>query len=429
MNFISTRNGDKGVTYREATLKGLALDRGLYVPSSIPPLEICERSSLAVMENEEIAFNIINPFVEDDIDHDSLNTIIREAFNFNIPLNQITEDIYSLELFHGPTLSFKDVGARFLARCVSHFNKSSELLNVLVATSGDTGSAVGNGFWKMPGIRVLILYPKNAISEFQESQMTGLGENVMALEVEGNFDDCQQLVKRAFTDVYLNSKTRLTSANSINIARWLAQVVYYFLAIKQYPDDRDLVISVPTGNLGNLTAGLLAKRMGLPVRKFVSATNSNRVVTDYISTGKYKARTSIRTISNAMDVGAPSNFERLMYLYKNDHKQIIRDIESYSFTDNDTLAAIRDVHDDNGYLLDPHGAVSYLALKQALELPSNKNCAGIFLETAHPRKFEDPVRQAIPDILFPDQNHSEGQKISMKNDFKAFSNLLLTTYD
>lgn len=428
MKYISTRGDRSMVSFREATIKGMAPDNGLYVPVEIPRLDIDFIQSLNSIDDHEIAEHIISAFVSDDIAPADLPRLILDIFDFEIPLIMVDEGIWSLELFHGPTLSFKDVGARFLARCIYRFKETSELLTVLVATSGDTGSAVASGFWKMPGIRVIILFPEGGISKFQESQMTTLGNNISVIEVNAAFDDCQRLVKTAFADKELNKKVALTSANSINIARWIAQSVYYFLAYKQYDPDAELVISVPTGNLGNLTAGVLAKKMGLPVRKFVAATNRNRVITDYIQTGIYETKPSVTTVSNAMDVGAPSNYERLMYLYGNDLEPIRADIESFSFNDENTLQAIGDVYRKTSYLLDPHGAVSYLALREFLN--NNKeefgSGSGIFLETAHPKKFAEPVKKALPLIAIP-QNISgnKPEKISLENDFQKLKDLII----
>ncbi len=428
MKYISTGGDQSPVSFREATLNGLAPDKGLYVPVEIPRLNNDFIQSLRGSGTYEIAEHVLSAFVSNDINSADLSRIITDVFDFEIPLVHVENDIQSLELFHGPTLSFKDVGARFLARCIACFKEKTKQLTILVATSGDTGSAVASGFWKMHGIRVVVLFPEGGVSKFQESQMTTLGKNITVLEVKGVFDDCQRLVKTAFADEDLNEKVHLTSANSINIARWIAQSVYYFLAYKQSEPDTALTISVPTGNLGNLTAGLLAKKMGLPVRKFVAATNRNRVITDYIQTGIYETKLSVTTVSNAMDVGDPSNYERLMYLYDGSLEQIREDVESFSFSDEETIQTIRDVYRQTNYLLDPHGAVSYLALRTYFH--NHKTDAGsrsgIFLETAHPKKFAGPVKEAVPAITFDGQEpESKPEKISIANDFNALKNIIL----
>ena len=394
MEYFSTNNKDLRYGFKEAVIKGLAPDKGLFFPISIPKLEKEFFDNLPDMSMAEIGFEVAKHFVGEDISHEELKNITEEVFNFPIPLIKIEEGVYSLELFHGPTCAFKDVGARFMSRCLSAFAKQNkEDVTILVATSGDTGSAVANGFLGVEGVSVIILYPKGKVSKIQEQQLTTMGQNISALEVDGTFDDCQALVKQAFADEELNKKMKLTSANSINIARLLPQSFYYFYILTQLQNrDKDIVVSVPSGNYGNLTGGLLAKQMGLPIRRFVASANKNKIVPDYLEYGNYEPKESVQTISNAMDVGAPSNFARMMELYREEHFEIIKDIKGAWFSDQETEKVMSEVYRNYKYILDPHGAVGYLGLKKHI---NKENEIGVFLETAHPAKFKDTVEKAI----------------------------------
>jgi threonine synthase len=395
MLYYSTNNNSPKVDFKEATIKGLAPDKGLYFPESIPELNKEFIDNIHQYSKEEIAYKVIKPYAGDVIDADELKRIISETINFEFPLVKVEEDIFSLELFHGPTLAFKDVGARFMSRCLGYFVKNNnEKITVLVATSGDTGGAVANGFYDVDGVDVIILYPSGKVSSVQELQLTTPGKNITALEVEGTFDDCQQLVKQAFSDKQLNEKLFLTSANSINVARWLPQQVYYFFAYQQWSDKKNPpVISVPSGNFGNICAGLLANYSGLPVQHFIAACNANDVVTQYLETENYVAKKTVATISNAMDVGNPSNFVRILELFEQQFRSLKSRLSSYTISDEETKLVLKDVYDKEKYLLDPHGAVGYLALKKYLQQhPESK---GIFLETAHPVKFYDVVEPII----------------------------------
>ena len=382
------------MSFREATIKGQAPDKGLYFPDRIPMLSADFMSQLRDLSKAEIAYEVIRPYVGGEISDVDLFKICDETVAFDFPLERINDRIYSLELFHGPTLAFKDVGARFMSRCLGYFSKSqSQKVTVLVATSGDTGSAVANGFLGVAGVDVVILYPSGKVSKVQELQLTTLGQNITALEVQGTFDDCQAMVKQAFADSELTERIFLTSANSINVARWLPQQFYYFYALQQWQGAEAPVICVPSGNFGNVCAGLLAHVSGLPASHFVVACNENDVFSDYLSTGAFHPKTAVPTISNAMDVGNPSNFVRILELFGHDHERISRLISSFSITDKVTAATIAEVYKNNNYLLDPHGAVAYTALNQYLgEHPEQK---GFLLETAHPVKFADTVEKII----------------------------------
>ena len=400
MNYYSTNKQSPLVDFKEAAIRGQAPDKGLYFPEQIPQVKKAIIDGIEDLSNEEIAFNVIRPYVGQTIPEDKLLQIVSETINFPIPLVRINESIWSLELFHGPTLAFKDVGARFMSRCLGYFLKGeNRKVTILVATSGDTGGAVANGFYNVEGVEVVILYPSGKVSPVQEKQLTGLGKNIHALEIEGNFDDCQQMVKQAFTDQELNRKLFLTSANSINVARWLPQQFYYFLAYKQWRDKKHPpVVSVPSGNFGNICAGILANRSGLPVHHFIAACNANDVVTKYLETSipdatGIKPKATVATLSNAMDVGNPSNFVRILEIFNHQFPELRNKLSSYSISDLDTIATIKEVYTCHNYLLDPHGAIGYLALKKYQERdPSAK---GIFLETAHPVKFPDAVQQTI----------------------------------
>ncbi|CAN5736433.1 threonine synthase [soil metagenome] len=395
MKYHSINKQSAIVDFKEATIKGLAPDKGLYFPEHIPQVSKALIEHIDQYSNAEIAYQVISPYVGDSIPASELECIAAESIDFDIPLVKINDNIFSLELFHGPTLAFKDVGARFMSRCLGYFAKEkAEKVTVLVATSGDTGGAVANGFYNVEGVEVVILYPSGKVSSVQEKQLTTLGNNIKALEVEGNFDDCQRMVKDAFADEMLNKQLFLTSANSINVARWLPQQFYYFFAWKQWSDkDHPPVISVPSGNFGNICAGLFANRSGLPVEHFIAACNANDTVPEYFHTGNYKAKKAVATISNAMDVGDPSNFVRILELYNNSLDELRNKISSDRISDDETRACIKAILDKENYLLDPHGAVAYVALNNYLA--TNKNAKGIFLETAHPVKFYDVVEPVI----------------------------------
>ncbi|MGQ0827702.1 MAG: threonine synthase [Bacteroidota bacterium] len=390
MRYISTNKKSPAVNFREAVLKGLAPDKGLYFPEQVPLLSKNFLKDLKAKTKAQIAFEIAQPYIGNTIPEQILYRICEETVDFDFPLIKVSDDIYSLELFHGPTLAFKDVGARFMSRCLGYFLKgNNKKTTVLVATSGDTGSAVANGFLGIEGIEVMILYPSGKVSAIQELQLTTLGNNITALEVSGDFDDCQRMVKQAFADDELNQNLDLTSANSINIARWLSQQFYYFFALQQWSYEQPPVFSVPSGNLGNICAGLIAHVSGLPVKHFIAACNSNDAVPEFMNNGKYQPKGAVSTISNAMDVGDPSNFVRVIELFGHDFKKIKNLISSYSIDDKTTAETILQVYKKYNYLLDPHGAVAYCSLQKYLEQhPGQK---GIMLETAHPVKFNSVV--------------------------------------
>ena len=422
MKFISTKDKQEVVSFEEAVVKGLARNKGLFMPESIPQLPKQFIENIEDYSNEAIAYEVLSPYTKGSIDSDALKRIIKETLSFPTPIVKVKDNIYVLELFHGPTKAFKDVGARFMSRCLGHFTKDRKV-RVLVATSGDTGSAVANGFFDVDGVEVVILFPKGKVSPYQEYQMTSLGKNIRAIEIEGVFDDCQALVKQAFSDVELNEKMNLSSANSINVARLLPQMLYYIFAYKDLPKEerQDVVFSVPSGNLGNLTAGVIAKQMGFPF-SFIGATNANDTFDIYLKTGEYEPKASIATFSNAMDVGAPSNFERLEYIYDADWQKMKSDIQSATMNNEQTLEQMKNVYQECNYILDPHGAVGMKCLEDKLK----NGQTGIFLETAHPKKFERVVQQVVPD--FPDNivDLSQCKKTTMKNtyaDFKAFLEL------
>jgi len=431
MHYYSTNRKSPPVTLKAAVLKGLADDGGLFMPEMIPELDRDFFRRMPALAFQEIAFEAASALMGDDVPAPRLQDMITKAFNFDAPLVQIDEKTFALELFHGPTLAFKDFGARFMAQLMAYFVRDRDKeVTILVATSGDTGSAVAHGFLNVPGIRVLILYPSRKISVIQEKQLTTMGGNVTALEVEGSFDDCQRLVKQAFLDAGINRALALTSANSINIARLIPQSFYYFYAVAQLPASPGKVtISVPSGNFGNLTAGLLAKKMGLPVSKFIAATNINDIVPHYLDTGQFKPRPMRKTISNAMDVGNPSNFARILELYRRDLPQIRADILGVSLTDAQTRQAIRAVFENCGYILDPHGAVGYLGLKH-FQPNDPKDFSGIFVETAHPAKFVDIVGEVIArEIEIPERLKAylskEKQAIRISTAFSEFKNYLM----
>ncbi len=395
MNFYSLHNNAAKVSFKEAVIKGIAPDGGLYFPEQIPQLPAIFFKNIQDLSNHEIAYRVLMPFVKDDIPPAVLKEILEEVLDFDFPLIPINEKVSALELFHGPTMAFKDVGARFMALCLGYFFKNSEQkVKVLVATSGDTGGAVANGFLGVKGVEVVILYPSGKVSDIQERQLTTLGRNITALEVHGTFDDCQKMVKKAFVDNSLINSVQLTSANSINVARWLPQMLYYLFAYKELKAlNKKLVFSVPSGNFGNICAGMIAQQMGMPAGHFIAATNRNNTVPQYMQTGVYDPKPSHATISNAMDVGDPSNFVRIQHLYHDNFSQLHSELSSYSFTDIETKEAIKKIYKQAGYIADPHGAVGYLGLQKYME--NHPDVYGIFLETAHPVKFLDVVSSTL----------------------------------
>lgn len=399
MNFYSLNKTAPKVSFKDAVIKGLAPDKGLYFPEKITPLSKEFLNNIENYSKEEIAFEVIKQFVADEIPEKELKEIIKETVNFDFPIVTIEENIAALELFHGPTMAFKDVGARFMARCLGYFNREQKTakVTVLVATSGDTGGAVASGFLGVEGVDVVILYPSGKVSDVQEKQLTTLGQNITALEVTGTFDDCQAMVKTAFLDAELIANKNLTSANSINVARWLPQMFYFFFAYKQLKHkQKDLIFSVPSGNFGNICAGLMAHKLGLPVKQFIAATNINDIVPNYLETGIYTVKPSKQTISNAMDVGDPSNFVRILEIFKNDDVKLKEVLSSYSFTDKETQHAMKEIKEKHQYIADPHGAVGYLGLKKQ---GIDENAFGIFLETAHPVKFLKVVEPIINETI------------------------------
>lgn len=426
--YYNIANKSERVSLKQAVLQGMGSHNGLFMPLNITPMERSFFERIGSLTLPEIAFEVAKHLLGSDISDRDLKEIIDRSITFEAPLVKLENHLYTLELFHGPTLSFKDFGARFMASLVSYFlQNSNQRLSILAATSGDTGSAVAQGFYKAPGIHVWVLYPKGQISKIQEKQITTLGKNVTAVEVSGTFDDCQRLVKQAFADADLASRIGLTSANSINIARLIPQTFYYFNAYAQLPDKTmPVVISVPSGNFGNLTAGLFAKKMGLPIDRFIAATNINDVVPEYLQTGVFKPRPSIPTISNAMDVGNPSNYTRILELYGNDIDKIREDIVGYSFTDDETRQAIVKIFQDSGYIADPHGAVAYLGFKSYQK--ENPSIQGIFLETAHPAKFFDVVQPLVHAVDIPNtlQNclNKETQHLQLSNSYMDLKQLL-----
>lgn len=428
MKYYSLNNKNQRVSFQEAVIQGLAPDKGLYFPERITPLASSFFENIESLSGTEIAFAAIRQFVGDEIPEPELKRILDETLSFGFPIVKVDENSYSLELFHGPTMAFKDVGARFMSRCLAYFNRNTTQKNtVLVATSGDTGGAVASGFLGVEGVDVVILYPSKKVSDIQERQLTTLGQNIRAIEVDGVFDDCQDMVKKAFLDPELQHKN-LTSANSINIARWLPQMFYFFFAYKELKKhQKPLVVSCPSGNFGNICAGIMAKKLGLPIAHFVAATNANDTVPQFLATGVYRPKPSVATISNAMDVGNPSNFVRIQELYGNDLKAFEKDFSSYSFTDEETLFEMKNIYTNSGYIAEPHGAVGYLGLKQ--ELQNFRNGIGVFLETAHPIKFLDIVEPALQVKLpVPEQikgvmgKEKMSHKMASYNELKDFLN-------
>jgi len=430
MLYYSTNRKAPAAGLREAVTRGLAPDNGLYMPERIPALPDHFYATLRGKSLQEISFEVAFQFFGDDIPAADLKRIVEESLNFPIPLVPVKDNLFSLELFHGPTLAFKDVGARFMARLLGYFiHGENRQINVLVATSGDTGSAVANGFYKVPGIHVFILYPSGLVTPTQEKQFTTLGENITAIEVEGKFDDCQRLVKEMFLDEEVNRQMVLTSANSINLARLLPQSFYYFYGYAQTKKGKEVVCSVPSGNFGNLCAGLIAKRMGLPIIKFLAATNVNDVVPEFLNTGVYRPRESVPTLSNAMDVGNPSNFARIYDLYHQSVEAMRKDMVGYRYTDDQTRQIICDVYNQTGYLLDPHGAIGYKALEEYLA--HHADCQGFFIETAHPAKFTEIMSSIIhqPIEIPPSlKKLLEGEKrtVKIKNNRDELKQFLLS---
>lgn len=429
MKYYSLNRRSPSVDFKEATILGQAPDKGLYFPERLPVAEPGFLKNIHTLSNEEIAFGIIKPYVGGTIPDATLYQVVSETISFPLTSVQVNERIAALELFHGPTLAFKDIGARFMSRCLGYFaGERNEKMTVLVATSGDTGGAVAHGFYDVPGVEVMILYPSGKVSAVQEKQLTTLGRNIHALEVKGTFDDCQQMVKQAFADESLRGKLFLTSANSINVARWLPQQFYYFFAYRQWKDAATLpVISVPSGNFGNICAGLLAHRSGLPVQHFIAACNANDVVPSYLANGSFQPKKAISTLSNAMDVGDPSNFVRILELFDHRFGKLKNVLSSYSITDNETQQTIREVYVKQGYLLDPHGAVAYAALERYLAKYLLHK--GVFLATAHPVKFYDTVEAitGVP-VAVPGEVEKmlrlEKRSLLMEADYEAFREYL-----
>lgn len=395
MIFYSLNNNAPRVSFKEAVIKGIAPDKGLYFPETIEALPASFFNDIETLSNQEIAFKAIHQFVGDEIPDNTLKEILEEVLDFDFPIVEIEKNVSTLELFHGPTMAFKDVGARFMARCMGYFSKTKKNeVTVLVATSGDTGGAVANGFLGVDGVKVVILYPSGKVSDIQEKQLTTLGQNITAMEVDGTFDDCQKMVKTAFLDSDLTDKMQLTSANSINVARWLPQLFYFLFAYKQAKSKgKEIIFSVPSGNFGNICAGMVAQKLGMPVKHFIASTNVNDVVPSYMEKGEYIPKPSKATISNAMDVGDPSNFIRIRHLYQDNLEKLSQNLSSYSFTDEETKNAMKHIYNVSGYVADPHGAVGYLGLKKYQK--NQSNTYGIFMETAHPVKFLDVVEETL----------------------------------
>ena len=446
MNYYSTNGKAPTADLKKAVVKGLAEDRGLYMPEEIYKLPKAFFDDISGMKFQNIAYNVASNFFGDDVDGDALQDIVWDTLSFDCPVVKVTDNIYALELFHGPTLAFKDVGARFMARLLGYFTSSASnsnsasstsLVNVLVATSGDTGSAVANGFLGVEGIHVYVLYPKGKVSPIQECQFTTLGRNITAVEVDGVFDDCQALVKSAFMDEELNRHMRLTSANSINVARFLPQAFYYFNAyarMKALGEADNLVMCVPSGNFGNICSALFGHRMGLPIKRFIAANNANDVFYNYLQTGLYEPKASIQTLANAMDVGDPSNFARILNLYSENgtltdvatHHRITNLISGATYSDEQIKATMRQCYEETGYVLDPHGACGYQALKDGLQ----EGEVGVFCETAHPAKFKEKVDAILgTDIEIPERlaafMKGEKQSVPMTKDFADFKAYLM----
>ena len=431
MKYYSTNGKAPLATLHEAVVKGLAGDRGLYMPESIKKLPQSFFDNIERLSFQELSYVVAQAFFGDDVNEEDLKRIVYDTLSFDCPVAQVTDSIYSLELFHGPTLAFKDVGARFMARLLQYFirQEGREQVNVLVATSGDTGSAVANGFLGVDGIHVYVLYPKGKVSKIQESQFTTLGKNITAVEVDGVFDDCQALVKSAFMDEELNKHMKLTSANSINVARFLPQAFYYFNAyarMKELGKSENMVVCVPSGNFGNITAALFGHRMGLPVKRFIAANNANDIFYNYLQTGKYEPKASRQTIANAMDVGDPSNFARIYDLYHGDHAFVSSLISGATYSDDQIRDTMRKCFSDNKYILDPHGACGFRALSEQLQAGEY----GVFCETAHPAKFKETVEATIgAEVEIPERlaafMKGKKQSVEMAKDFSSFKDFLM----
>ena len=431
MKFYSTNNKNSLVDFKYALMKGLPSDNGLYMPREIP-----DHSKLIPGINnlgiKDISYVIAKSFLSEDFKNSEIEDIIDSAISFDSPVVNISKNIHILELFHGPTLAFKDFGARFMSKTMEKtVVNNNKALNILVATSGDTGGAVADGFYNIDGINVIILYPSKKVSYIQEKQLTTLGKNIFSLEVDGSFDDCQNLVKKAFLDTTITKKINLSSANSINIARLIPQSFYYFNAFAKMNNPESLVISVPSGNFGNLTAGIMSKYMGLPIVKFIASTNANKTVPDFLINGYYYPSKTIQTISTAMDVGDPSNIKRIIDIYT-DIENISEDIYSWSYSDGETKHAISKVYSNSRYLLDPHSAVGYLGINNFVK--NNKNCQGLFLGTAHPCKFSDIIEPLINEkIKIPERIESlldkEKKSILLNNKYEDFSDYLLSNFE
>ena len=431
MKYYSTNKEAPTATLEEAVVKGLAPDKGLYMPEYIHKLPTAFFDNIENMSFQEIAFEVAKAFFGDDVETSALKDIVYDTLSFDVPAIKVEDNIYSLELFHGPTLAFKDVGARFMARLLQYFIKKEgqKSITVLVATSGDTGSAVANGFLGVEGIHVDVLYPKGKVSKIQESQFTTLGKNITAIEINGVFDDCQTLVKQAFMDEELNENKKLTSANSINVARFLPQAFYYFYAYAQLKKQNkadNMVVCVPSGNFGNICAGIFAHEMGLPIKRFIAANNANDIFYKYLQSGKYEPKPSKQTLANAMDVGDPSNFARIYDLFGGCHEKITSLISGATYTDDMIKATMQTCHKETGYVLDPHGACGYRALKEGLK----NGETGVFLETAHPAKFKEKVDDILHiDIKIPSRlaefMKGKKQSIGMNNSFAEFKEFLL----
>lgn len=431
MIYYNLKDKKEQVDFKTATIKGQGNEKGLFFPTEIPQFEKDFIENLPKFSDEEIAFRCMKDFVGDEIPESIIKEIVSQTINFEIPLKKINDKISVLELFHGPTLAFKDIGARFMSQCLSYFLKDEDKkVTVLVATSGDTGGAVAHGFYKTPGVNVVILYPKNRVSPVQEKQLTALGENISAIEVNGTFDDCQTMVKQAFSDQEINANLFLTSANSINVARWLPQQIYYLLALKQWQknNNENPVICVPSGNFGNICAGILAHFRGLPVEHFIAACNENDSIPSYLKTQKLKYKNTVATLSNAMDVGHPSNFVRILEIFENQFENLKNTISGYSINDEQTLKTITDVYTKYGYTLEPHSAVAFTALEKFIE--ENPDKKGFILGTAHPVKFPDAVEKAtnikieLPESL-ADLMNKEKKTVEINADFEELKRILL----
>ena len=428
MKYYSTNNQSNQVSFKEAVINSLPADNGLYFPSQISDLQSVV-NELDTLSLKEVAFEVMKDYCGEDIPEAKLLEILEDTFSFDIPLERVEEGIYCLELFHGPTFAFKDVGARFLARCLSYFNESArDEVTILVATSGDTGGAVASGFYNVPGVKVVVLYPSGKVTPLQERQMTTLGGNIQAMEVNGDFDDCQALVKQAFLDPDLKKRMNLSSANSINVARWIPQSIYQFVPFMKLPKASEVVLSVPSGNYGNLTSGMLARKMGLPIKRFIAASNANDVIPRYLKSGSYDPKDTIPTISNAMDVSKPSNYVRMLELYSSNYDSIVEEVSGFSLDDDETSNIMKACFEVNNYLMDPHSSIAYAALKEDLK----DGETGVFLGTAHHCKFLETVNTSIGEkieIPYFAQGLFKKEKYSqrMENDFAALKEVLITS--